>query len=186
MNEQPSPVATGQVASIVAAGRLVPKKGFDVLLRAFAGSKHHARLTLIGDGPERENLVALARSLGLNGEVSFSGVIDREQTLEAMKQASVIAVPSLLEPFGMVALEGMALGKPIVASRVGGLPEVLKDADAWLVEPGNSSELATAIEAALEKTKNDPAFGQRNRERAAGFSTERMVDEYLVSYQSFE
>ncbi len=140
------------------------------------------RLTLIGDGPERQNLELLAKSLGLNRELSFSGESDRERTLDAMRQANVVAIPSLQEPFGMVALEAMALGKPVVASRVGGLPEVLEGADALLVEPGNSAQLAEAIESAIERTKSDPTFGQRNRDCAAKFTIDRMVDQYLESY----
>lgn len=169
--------------SVVAAGRLVPKKGFDVLLRAFASGHHKtSRLALIGDGPERDHLKQLARSLGLNGEVSFHGAGDHTETLNAMRRASVVAIPSLQEPFGMVALEGMALGKPIVASRVGGLPEVLEGAEVVLVQPGDAAALATAITDALDRSKRDPNFGQRNRELAAKFSTARMVEQYLETY----
>ena len=186
MDEQPhSHVSEPEagIVGVVAVGRLVPKKGFDVLLQAFAaGSKETSRLTLIGDGPERERLKELARSLGLNGEVNFCGAQDREATLAAMKQANVIAIPSLQEPFGLVALEAMALGKPIVASRVGGLPEVLAGADAVLVEPGDAAALAKAIAEAFACTKSNPNFGLRNRECAAGFSTQRMVDQYLETY----
>ncbi len=170
--------------SVVAAGRFVPKKGFDVLLRAYASGPRRLRLKLIGDGPERQNLEALARSLGLNGELSFSGESDREQTLAALSQANLVAIPSLHEPFGMVALEAMALGKPIVATKVGGLPEVLEGADALLVEPGNSLQLAEAIESALERMKQEPTFGRRNRDCAAKFTIERMVDQYLESYRA--
>ena len=169
--------------SVAAAGRLVPQKGFDVLLRAFAaGAKDTSRLSLIGDGPERERLQELARDLGLNGEISFRGANERRTTLAAMNQANVIAIPSLSESFGMVALEGMALGKPIVASRVGGLPEILDGADAVLVEPGDPKALAKAIEETLKRSKSEPDFGRRNRECAARFSLQRMVDGYLESY----
>lgn len=181
--DQPGEVpATAFPESLVAAGRMVPKKGFDVLLRAFAGGKRLSTLTLIGDGPEREKLEKLARELGLNGEIQFSGGKDHSQTLAEMGLASVVVIPSLQEPFGLVALEAMALGKPIVASRVGGLPEVLEGADALLVEPADPAALAQAIEIALERARDDSSFGLRNSERAANFSTSLMVDEYIGSY----
>ncbi len=181
--DQPAEVpAAALQESLVAAGRMVPKKGFDVLLRAFARDKQRSTLTLVGDGPERELLEKLARELGLNGEIRFSGGKDHSQTLAEMRLASVVVIPSLQEPFGLVALEAMALGKPIVASRVGGLPEVLEGADALLVEPGDPTALARAIETALDRIRQDSAFGLRNRKRAASFSTQQMADSYLESY----
>src|SRR6266496_3612266 len=81
-------------AGMVAAGRMFPKKGFDVLLRAHALKKSKQKLTLIGDGPEREGLELLARQVGLNGEVRFSGPKDRAQVLAEMAGADLVVVPS--------------------------------------------------------------------------------------------
>jgi glycosyltransferase involved in cell wall biosynthesis len=175
--------AVENTGGVFAAGRMVPKKGFDVLLRAHATDRTQSRLTLIGDGPERERLEQLACTLGLNGEVRFAGEQDHAQVLEEMAAADVVAIPSLQEPFGLIALEAMSLGKPIVASRVGGLPEVLEGADALLVKPGNANELATAIETARGRLRENPAFGARNRECASRFSAKRMADDYLQAYQ---
>jgi glycogen(starch) synthase len=176
--------ATSNTGSAVAVGRMVPKKGFNVLLRALASSKHQLRLTLIGDGPEREKLEELAQTLGLNGGVRFSGARDRGQILEEMAAAEVVVIPSLQEPFGLVALEAMAAGKPVVASDVGGLPEVLEGADAFLVPPGEPTELAAAIETVLQRLRRDPEFGARNRVLAARFSAKRMTEGYLEAYQA--
>jgi glycosyltransferase involved in cell wall biosynthesis len=169
---------------IVAVGRMFPKKGFDVLLHAQAKSKSKLHLSLIGDGPEREALRRLARSLGLNGEVCFRGQQDHARVLREMAAADLVVIPSRQEPFGMVALEAMALGKPVVASRVGGLPEVLDGADALLVEPDEPAELAAAIETAQERLRRDPEFGARNRELAAHFTLERMMDSYLEAFRA--
>jgi len=181
---QPSPaIAAESNGGIFAAGRLVPKKGFDVLLRAHATDRTKSRLTLIGDGPERERLEELARALGLNGEVRFAGGQDHARVLEEMAAADVVAIPSLQEPFGLIALEAMSLGKPIVASRVGGLPEVLDGADALLVRPGDADELSVAIDSIRNRLRSDATFGTRNRELALRFSARRMVDRYLQAYQ---
>jgi glycogen(starch) synthase len=168
---------------VFAAGRMVPKKGFDVLLRAHATDPTQSRLTLIGDGPERESLEQLSRTLGMNGEVRFRGNQDHAQVLEEMAAADLVAIPSLQEPFGLIALEAMSLGKPIVASRVGGLPEVLEGADALLVKPGDANELSVALDEVRRRLLDDPKFGARNRELALRFSAQRMVESYLQAYQ---
>jgi len=176
------PVLNGERRGVIAAGRMFRQKGFDVFLRAHAATASKPHMTLIGDGPERESLERLASSLGLKGEVSFSGQQDRESVLAEMAKAELIVIPSRRESFGMVALEAMALGKPVVASRVGGLPEILKGADALLVEPDEPNTLANAIDTALEKVRGDAAFGLRNREWATHFSARRMVDGYIGAY----
>ena len=167
---------------VIAVGRMFPQKGFDVFLRAHAATVNRPHVTLIGDGPERKALERLAASLGMNGDITFSGQMDREAALAEMAGADVVVVPSRHESFGLVALEAMALGKPVVASRVGGLPEILEGADALLVDPDEPIILAKAIDAALEKVKGDSGFGLRNREWAANFSVQRMVDAYLSAY----
>jgi len=179
------PKSCGQTTThrIVAAGRLYPAKGFDVLLKAIARSDNKPELTLIGDGPERENLEKLARSLGLNGEIRFKGNQDHDSVLREMASAGLIAIPSRSESFGIVALEGMALGKPIVATRVGGLSEVLEGADALLVQPDNAAELSTALETVIARLQTEPEFGSRNRKCAARYSVEQMANGYLEAFR---
>lgn len=179
----PAPVSSEKKPGVIVAGRMFPQKGFDVFLRAHAATVNKPQMTLIGDGPERESLESLARSLGLNGDVRFTGQQDRESVLAEMARAELIVIPSRRESFGLVALEAMALGKPVVASRVGGLPEILEGADALLVEPDEPNNLAIAIDAALEKVRGDAGFGLRNREWATHFSASRMVDAYVSAYR---
>lgn len=171
---------------LVAAGRMVPKKGFDILLRAL--SQNHRggqrlKLCLIGDGPERGALEILARDLGLNEWVEFRGSQERGEVIGAMTASRAVIVPSRQEPFGLVALEAMAAGKPVIATRVGGLPEVLNDADAILVPPDDPAALAHAIASLSARLASEPAFGARNRAIAARFSVARMTDMYLDVYR---
>jgi len=168
--------------SLFASGRMIPNKGFDVLLRAKAENRGQWRLVLMGDGPERSALESLARTIGLNGDVVFCGNQPRSQVLSSIAEADLVVVPSRKDSFGMAALEAMAYGKPVVATRVSGLPEVLENADALLVEPDDPAQLAKAIESALDRLKHDSRFGLHNRERAAFFSTQHMSDSYLESY----
>jgi len=127
-------------------GRLTRQKGVDVLLRAFAGVEKRipdARLVLAGDGPDRPALEELARSLGLR-RVMFLGW--RQDITDIMADVSLLAVPSRWEGFGLVALEAMALGKPVVAARVSALPEiVMPEETGLLVSSGSAAELAEAL-----------------------------------------
>ena len=177
----PRPASRNECA-LLAVGRMVPKKGFDILLRALAQGEGEWKLTLLGDGPESAKLRQLSSELGLTGRVIFHGNQIRTDVLEAMANANVVVVPSRLESFGMVALEAMSMGKPVVATTVGGLAEVLSGADAVLVEPEDPVALAKGIDQAFGQLKSDSCFGMRNRELAKRFSLTKMVDNYLAVY----
>jgi glycosyltransferase involved in cell wall biosynthesis len=184
----PFPLGEGdQGDKFLCVGRMVPKKGFDILLRALSQC-HHAghplRLRLIGDGPERCALENLARDLGLHEWIEFRGSQKHDEIIRAMASSRAVIIPSRQEPFGLVALEAMAVGKPVIAARVGGLPEVLADADAILVPPDDPAALAHAIDDLTARLERDPAFGARNRAIAARFSVARMTDAYLSIYRA--
>lgn len=136
--------------TIIAAGRLVPEKGFDVLLRAFrqvAARVPQARLEIVGGGPEEGSLHRLAATLGVADKVSFPGYLSHADTLIRMRVAWVTCVPSMwAEPFGMAAAEAQMQGVPVVASRTGGLAEIVRDGlTGRLVEPGDVDGLAAAL-----------------------------------------
>ena len=113
---------------ILAYGRLIHKKGFDMLLTAFTRAIHEYNdvdLILAGDGEERKALEALASRLGLDGRVHFFGRASRNEVVRLLNGCLFVIVPSRREPFGIVALEALAAGKPVLATRVGGLEEFL-------------------------------------------------------------
>jgi len=128
-------------------GRLVPNKGCDVLLRAVPQLPASAQVWIAGDGPERSKLEELARNLGLGSKVVFLGWAPPERVRELLSRARVLAVPSLWpEPFGLVALEAYASERPVVASSVGGLADLVVDkVTGRSVPPDNPSELAKAL-----------------------------------------
>jgi glycogen synthase len=174
-----------QEIRLLAVGRMVPKKGLDVLLKAFAvllQDVPYSRLVLVGDGPEQNSLRLLTRDLALDGKVEWRGAQNLARVIQEMALSHILIIPSREEPFGMVALEAMAIGKPIVASRVGGLPEVLDGADAVFVCADEPNELANAIKQALRCIERDPNYGTRNREIASQFSLARMADQYEMVY----
>ncbi len=132
---------------VVLVGSLTARKGQAVLLEAAPAilrTCHHARFLFIGDGPDRSALAQQAVRLGLAERCWFSGF--RTDAAVFMGLATVVAVPSLGEAFGLTALEAMAHGKPVVASAVGGLPEIVIEGETGrLVRPGQADELAGAV-----------------------------------------
>ena len=113
---------------ILALGRLVHAKGFDMLLEAFAQTESGETILMIaGEGDERESLQNQTRQLGLEGRIRFFGPATQEQAIGLLNGCSLVVIPSRSESFGIVALEALAAGKPILATRVGGLCELLAD-----------------------------------------------------------
>lgn len=133
--------------SILFLGRLVPNKGCDVLVRALAELPPASRLVVVGDGPERSKLEQLATTLGVASRIEFTGWENPEGVKERLRQARVLAVPSLWpEPFGLVALEAYAAGCPVVASASGGLVDLIEEGvTGRLVQPDNPLELSRAL-----------------------------------------
>jgi glycosyltransferase involved in cell wall biosynthesis len=167
---RPGPRVPGLLVAVASADS--PVKGLPVLLRAFAKltTERDAALTVVGaprPGGPTQRLVA---ELGLAGQVRFAGGISDENLAGLLASAQVAVVPSLYEGFSLPAVEHMASGTPLVASRTGALPEVAGDA-AVLVEPGNPDELAAALRRLLDRPRERQLLGQaalrRVRERFA-------------------
>ncbi len=170
-------------SQLLAIGRMTPVKGFDLLVRAFASIHDDAiYLKMIGDGSERSRLELLAHDLGMNGKIEFSGSLNQKLVRDEIAASSFVVIPSRRDSFSLVALEAMASGKPVIAARVGGLPEVLEEADSILVDADNPTALAQAVNQMLARLKQEPTYGKRNRELASRFSLSRMVKHYEEVY----
>jgi glycosyltransferase involved in cell wall biosynthesis len=150
-------------------GRLDPRKGVDTAVEALALLPPEARLELIGgwDAREEERLRALARQLGVEAQVEFSGQRRRAEIAAAYAAADVVAFPVRWEePWGLVPLEAMAKGRPVVATGRGGSAEYLRDGEnCVLFEAGDADALAAAV----RRLADDP--GLRARLRAGGLET---------------
>lgn len=146
----PMPTATPLPAGplrALAAGRASREKGFDVLIEAMASPTAEAwSLTLVAEGPERSALEAQATRLGLGDRVRFLASCPRAQLHRLIATHHAVVAPSRREGLGLFALEALALGRPVVASAVGGLPEVVVDGeDGRLVAPDDPAALAAAL-----------------------------------------
>jgi glycosyltransferase involved in cell wall biosynthesis len=140
---------------IVCAGRFRHEKGHGLLVEALAelsGRRVPYHCVLAGEGPLRGEIEAQIHAQGLDDEVTLVGHLGHAELLDAIASAAVLAVPSTHEGMGLAAAEAVALGVPVVASRVGGLPEVVTDGQTGvLVESRRAEEFATALEGILNR-----------------------------------
>ena len=158
---------------LVYVGRLVVEKGVDVLIRAAAAGDHPVRI--VGDGPLRSDLESLAAEL--QAPVEFVGPRWGEDAEQEMRDAAALVIPSIWhEVSPLVAYQAITLDVPVIASEVGGMPDLLRDGRGRLVPPANVDALAAAMGAALA----DPAEGARQAARAAEFSDRYLSREAFV------
>ncbi len=170
---------------IFGIGRMVPQKGFDLLLRAFALSQCPQHdLLLAGDGPELDALQSLTRELDIEKRVHFFGRANRAQAVSLFKGCDFFVLPSRREPQGIVNLEAMCAGKAVVAANVGGVPEIVLDGGTGLLFP---CEDVTALASLLTKLASDTELrnrlGAAGRARALGFDWDVLAEKYLQIYR---
>jgi glycogen synthase len=163
-------------------GRIVPTKGFKSALMAFSLLKTrgvNARLIIAGDGPERELLEKLAIELGVSEWIQFTGVLTVTEVFETYNRATVVIVPSIIESFGLVILEAMLMKRPVIASSVEGIPEVVSEGETGLlVPPENPMALSEAIQFLLERPEKAIQMGLSGYEKAKKFSLKENVDQF--------
>jgi glycosyltransferase involved in cell wall biosynthesis len=175
----------GTEPRLLCIGRLIPIKGHLVLLRALAQARGRVpgvTLDLAGRGPLEPALKSYVRELGLADAVRFLGFVSPVQA--AIEDAAIVVVPSLGEGFGMVALEAMERARPVIASAVGGLPEIVAGGETGLVvPPADADALAEAIVALAGDLPRAAAMGVAGRERALSqFTPERCVERVEALY----
>jgi len=160
---------TKQAGLVVCAGRFHPSKGQDVLLKAAAMAREHTqniKVRFLGQGPLQNECEQRAKTLQIENACDFLGHVSHEDVLHHMGQASVTVVPSRAEAFGFVALESMAVGTPVIASRVGGLAEIVRDElDGFLIPPDNPEILADRLCIILNNSSLRNQMGQQARGR---------------------
>jgi len=171
---------------VLGIGRMVTQKGFDLLIESFrtlSADWPEIHLLLAGDGPARSGLEAQVERLGLATRVDFRGSVGHERAVELLQNAEVFVLPSRHEPQGIVVLEAMAAGTPVVAARVGGVPEIVRDAENGLLFSGGDDD---ALAAAVQRVLTDDALRGRlvaaGRTTAAGYDWAPTTDAYLAAY----
>jgi glycosyltransferase involved in cell wall biosynthesis len=165
-----------------------PKKGLKFLLEAVAHlerevGKPVCQVLIVGEGPAEENLRALSAQLGIAPRVVFSGM--RRDIPQLLTLMDIFVLPSLYEGFGISILEAMAAGKPVVASRVGGIPEFVASGESGLlVQPGDSVALAAAIKQLLAQPEQAKVLGRRGQDHVRKhYSIESVVRQHEQLYE---
>jgi glycogen(starch) synthase len=182
---QPLPFTTPRLLCL---GRLVAEKGFDLALEAFALVRErfpHAHMVIAGDGPELLALQQQAAELHVSTSVEFAGWVAPEAVPEWINGATLVVMPSRREGLPLVALEAAMMARPVVATRVGGLAEVvLHQQTGLLVDSGDTAALADAIAFLLDHPDRAAKMGRAARHRAEEvFGFKRHVDAYDALYR---
>jgi glycosyltransferase involved in cell wall biosynthesis len=164
---------------VLAMGRLVSAKGMHLLIKAFAGLKMKARLVIIGDGPDMKKLKALGELSGLNEGETFLGWLDNEACRKWIDRSTVVVVPSIWpEPFGIVGIEAMASGKPVVAFDSGGISEwLVQGQTGYLVPTGDIAALKEKIRVLLR----DPELANEMGKNGFAYCRERFGPDVHLS-----
>jgi teichuronic acid biosynthesis glycosyltransferase TuaC len=155
--------------TILSVGNLIPVKDHALLLRAFAEVRRtvpNVELEIIGDGPERGNLIQLAEKLAITSHVRFHGRLGRKAVALAMQNCTVFALPSRYEGLGCVYLEAMACGKPAIGCFGQGIDEIIDhNKNGLLVPAGDEAALSNALRAALQDANLRRRLGTAARDR---------------------
>lgn len=188
----PPPRAPGGAFELLFAGRLVERKGVHLLLDALAALRDGPPVLLhvVGDGPERPRLEARAGELGLGAAVTFHGFVPREGLEHRMATCDAFVLPAVVdakgdtEGLGVVLLEAMSYGRPVVASAAGGIVDIVRDGrNGILVPPGEAAALTEAIRRLMSDTAGARAMGEAGRRDVAeGFSWEVIVGRLAEVY----
>ncbi|MEM2211129.1 MAG: glycosyltransferase family 4 protein [Nitrososphaerales archaeon] len=176
---------------ILAIGRLTWQKGFDDLIKAFPkvlAIHPNSRLVIIGDGYMKGELERLAWNMGLGNKVIFTGFISDQELIEILKSSDALVISSRYEPFGIVALEGMASGLPVVVTNVGGLAEIVEhEKDGIWVYANNPDSIAWGINRVLsdQALASQIIFNGKEKVKKYDWSviTQKILQVYEISKQ---
>lgn len=172
--------AREDTATILIVANLLAVKGHELVLRAFASIKDShpgLRVSIIGEGPDRERFAGLAKSLGVDNRVYFQGRVGRAKVAQAMQSCSIFVMPSRFEGLGCVYLEAMACGKPVVGCHGQGIEEIIRHGDnGWLIPADGLEELVQALQLLLEDANLRARIGQAARRT--------ILDRFTLAHQA--
>ena len=171
--------------AILTVAHMYPRKNLGVLMRAYAHLKAAGvpfQGWVVGDGPCRESWERLGRDLHLGAHVSFLGTISRQDLVDRYRRAAIFCLPSRQEGFGIVFLEAMACGTPVVAARVAAVPETVIDGETGLlVEPDDPEGLARGLGSLLSDPVRRDVMGRAGRRRAELYRADRVAERFLTT-----
>ncbi len=185
--------ANSEILRLIVVARLVEFKGIEYLIRALPTVQNavNARLDIHGDGPMRLQLKKLVKELGLENAIFFHGETPHKQIPSELWKSDIFLLPSIVdsfgrtEGFGAVILEAMASGLPVIASRVGGIPDIINESNGILVEPKDVTAIANAIIFLAKNPKARHKLGLAARDWVVThFSEDAICEQYKLIYNS--
>jgi glycosyltransferase involved in cell wall biosynthesis len=172
---------------VLFVGRISEQKGIFPLLEAVRALPADVELVLCASSPDTPELLArLEAAVAGRARVRWiNAMLPVDEVVQLYSHAAAFVCPSIYEPFGLINLEAMACGTPVIATRVGGIPEVVVDGETgWLVEPGDPAALAEALGRALADPERGRRMGEAGRRRVeAHFTWERIAERTLDVYR---
>lgn len=174
-------ILKNDVVKIGVVGRLSKQKGHEVLIKALKKLDFDFKAYIIGDGEEKDALINLSKDLGIDDKIEFTGFVD--DINKALEKIDVFVIPSLWEGFGLVAIEAMASGKIVIASKIDGLSDIIKDMEnGILFEKGNSIDLADKINFVVENREVAMKIAENGYLYSKKFDIKNMVEGYGKIY----
>ncbi len=172
---------------ILTIGRLIPRKGFQFLIRALPqiveNAAHDFEIEIVGDGPYQKELLKLASDLDVTEHIRFAGSVPYSELPGKYRGADIFILPSLAEGMPLVVLEAMGTGLPIVASRVQGIEElVAEDVNGALFDPGDADGLAQSLVKLINAGKRRVEMGEASVARVKPYDWKNIADAYLALY----
>ncbi|WP_341735702.1 glycosyltransferase family 4 protein [Microcoleus sp. CAWBG640] len=179
------------VINLLFVGRLVPYKCADIVIEAMGRLdpviKNKIRLTIVGDGPERNNLENRVQELKLGEIVSFAGWVNQQETLDYYKKADIFCFPSIREFGGAVVMEAMACGLPCIVANNGGIGEYVNEETGFKIEPNSreylTEELTSKIQLLVEDDRLRESMSAKAMEKAKEFAWDKKAEKIVEIYQ---
>lgn len=183
--QESASTAETSAPELLFAGRIFPQKGLHIVLSALRYVTSPFHLTVAGDGPDWERSKTLVNRFGFSANVSFPGWCSSDTLTRYYRNSHLVIVPAIWpEPFGIVGIEAMSYAKPVVAFRVGGIPEWLEDGvTGLLAAPGNAQDLAKKISILLENPEMAREMGRKGRQSVeARFAPQQHISRLMEIY----
>jgi glycosyltransferase involved in cell wall biosynthesis len=165
---------------LISVGRMVKRKGYKYLVKTLERLPKNVNAIILGEGPEKENLLKLAKKLKVENRLILPGFVSEEEKFQYLDNADIYVLSSLHEGFGIVLQEAMQVGLPIVATNNGGQVDFVKDGEnGFLVEPKNSKLISEKIKEMIKNDNLKNKISQKNKKDINKFGIKEIAKDYL-------
>ncbi|MCK5509949.1 glycosyltransferase family 4 protein [Candidatus Parcubacteria bacterium] len=165
---------------IIGAGRLIKRKGFEYFIKALALLDNNVNGIIIGNGPEKENLLKLARELKIENRLCLTGLVSEEKKFQYLCNSDIFVLSSIHEGFGIVIQEAMQVGLPVVATNNGGQVDLIRDGEnGLLIDPKNFKKITEKVKKLLSNHKLKEKISKQNLSDINNFNLNNITEQYL-------